>query len=51
MGVVGTIQVPVISSEAYSAAFSECSEPSIATIIFENFECDAAASDEDNLIL
>ena len=35
-------------SKAYSAAFSECSEPSIATIILENFGCDSAV-DEDNL--
>jgi hypothetical protein len=43
------------TSNAYSAAFNEYSEPSIATIISENFECDTggggAAVDEDNLIL
>jgi hypothetical protein len=31
---------------AYSAAFNECSEPSIATSIFENFEFSA-----DNLVV
>jgi hypothetical protein len=43
------------TSYAYSAAFNECSEPSIATVIFENFEYDTggggAAVDEDNLML
>jgi hypothetical protein len=42
------------NSKAYLAAFNECSEPSIATIIFENFECDTGgggpAVDEHNLI-
>ncbi|MGA7899283.1 MAG: hypothetical protein WA395_16090 [Nitrososphaeraceae archaeon] len=32
-------------------AFNECSEPSIVTILFENFECGSAAVDEDSLIL
>jgi hypothetical protein len=38
------------TSKAYSAAFKECSEPSIATIIFENFECEVFNA-EDNLVL
>ena len=35
-----------LQSKACWAAFNECSEPSIATIIFENF-----GALEDNLIL
>jgi hypothetical protein len=36
----------IATPRAYSAAFNECSEPSIATIIFKNFEFSA-----DNLVL
>jgi hypothetical protein len=39
------------TSKAYSAAFNEYSEPSIACIICENFEYGTAAVDYDNLIL
>ena len=41
----GTRRKDFAISKAYSAAFNECSEPSTATIIFENFECDTAVVD------
>lgn len=41
---------PSLNSKAYSAAFNECSDPSIATIIFGNFEYEVFDV-EDNLIL